>query len=1063
VRKLHGSIISFVTLVIFIINLLPVYAVETGEEFTDTSSMSDEEFFGVWDSETKQWTTIGKINYDYRDNENLRQVKESAKNGDYESAKEFLKEYFAERNADTDPKVSNVSTPTANDIANAELLKEGIFNVGSREIYLASLTMDDNECKNYTMDVTDAVSGSKSVSFILMGRNKEQAVAQFYSKENKDNADKQPALMIKTADNTQHTVYASKDTYVRAGDYSNKNYGGEPLLLVNDSGAPVDDNTYRSYIQFDFSGVSGTITSAVLSLWGKVDSTEPVNKEIMLFKYNNTAWKENDLTFSTINTMVYSWKGVEGGNDWSIPAGADAEYINNLTRFNFVAALVGAHLAEPEGLYDYTLLNLVLDFINDRPASYPRRLETGMRVCDFITAFHYMRSNKYFNGNACTAMLKSIWEHGNYLNEKMTPDSNWGVTETLGLYWVALYFPEFYDSSVWESSVGTRCKNLLEGLLYDDFSYKEPSTHYAGVAFKDFINMVNWANLQNRPAPKELAPYLLGYARFFVDSCFPNDYQTQYGDSDYVERRSTIRPIGRLLNDEQLIYYGSSTKRDSEGNPLPAPKVESVYYPDGKIAVLRTGMTSDSLYMHINNKNYGNHGHPGALGIIAYAYGRPLLIDPGRGSYSNTDLASKWLRESTEAHNTIEINDTAQRRTDNLDPSGLITNPGFDLYEGTTTETEGFEHTRYVFFMKPSFWVVSDIVIPSPSKEDNQNKYQQTWHMLPNADITLDEETAKARSNFNDEIGSNIHIVPADPEKLASEILDGYYSPKENSVENAKYVSYTQQISGTVNFDTLLYPVPKGVTAEPTVSRIDTGVEPHVATALEIKTDKDSPSGYYYLSYEETPTERTFADFSYDGKMVFVQTADDGNVKMVCMVEGSELKTDSNLLVQTSVPVKDLQIQWKENGVHLESNYLKSADGPVEIFIDAPETDAVYVNGQPASFIRSGDHVCVYLNTIGVQWDEKKATVSTTYIRKSAGRPAQPVLCVAFYKMVENVKELIGVRWVSSEDALEVGESAPLYMEIDIPEDVDVIQAFLWDSMNGMKPVYNNITTVPRY
>ena len=335
--------------------------------------------------------------------------------------------------------------------------------------------------------------------------------------------------------------------------------------------------------------------------------------------------------------------------------------------------------------------------------------------------------------------------------------------------------------------------------------------------------------------------------------------------------------------------------------------------------------------------------------------------------------------------------------------------------------------------------------------------------MLPNADITLDEETAKARSNFNDEIGSNIHIVPADPEKLASEILDGYYSAKENSVENAKYVSYTQQTSGTVSFDTLMYPVPKGVTDEPAVNRIDTGVEPYIATALEIKTDKDSPSGYYYLSYEETPTERTFADFSYDGKMAFVQTANDGNVETVCMVEGSELKTGSNLLVQTSVPVKDLQIQWKENGVHLESNYLKSADGPVEIFIDAPETDAVYVNGQPASFIRSGDHVCVYLNTIGVQWDEKKATVSTTYIRKSAGRPAQPVLCVAFYKMVENVKELIGVRWVSSEDALEVGESAPLYMEIDIPEDVDVIQAFLWDSMNGMKPVYNNITTVPRY
>jgi hypothetical protein len=81
----------------------------------------------------------------------------------------------------------------------ADLIGENIFNVGSKEIYLTTFAMDGSEYRDYIIDVTDVIS-------------------------------------------------ASKDTTVSAGVYSNTNYGDEPLLFVRDSGAPVDDNTSRSYI-----------------------------------------------------------------------------------------------------------------------------------------------------------------------------------------------------------------------------------------------------------------------------------------------------------------------------------------------------------------------------------------------------------------------------------------------------------------------------------------------------------------------------------------------------------------------------------------------------------------------------------------------------------------------------------------------------------------------------------------------------------------------------------------------------------------------------------------------
>ena len=64
--------------------------------FTDTSAMSDEEFFGVWDMVSETWKIEGKLNYDY--DPGLAEVERLVKFNSYSLAKDALLQYYKQRN-----------------------------------------------------------------------------------------------------------------------------------------------------------------------------------------------------------------------------------------------------------------------------------------------------------------------------------------------------------------------------------------------------------------------------------------------------------------------------------------------------------------------------------------------------------------------------------------------------------------------------------------------------------------------------------------------------------------------------------------------------------------------------------------------------------------------------------------------------------------------------------------------------------------------------------------------------------------------------------------------------
>jgi endo-1,4-beta-D-glucanase Y len=108
-------------------------------------------------------------------------------------------------------------------------------------------------------------------------------------------------VKIKTASNvTQTTLTATKDAYVRNGEYADIAYGATDATLLSTklNTATTTGFDRQSYIGFDLSSISGTITSAVLKVYGKLEDLRSTNIPVGVYAVSGTTWTEAGLTWN---------------------------------------------------------------------------------------------------------------------------------------------------------------------------------------------------------------------------------------------------------------------------------------------------------------------------------------------------------------------------------------------------------------------------------------------------------------------------------------------------------------------------------------------------------------------------------------------------------------------------------------------------------------------------------------------------------------------------------------------------------------------------------------------
>ena len=97
-------------------------------------------------------------------------------------------------------------------------------------------------------------------------------------------------------------------------------------------------------------------------------------------------------------------------------------------------------------------------------------------------------------------------------------------------------------------------------------------------------------------------------------------------------------------------------------------------FPDGGYHVQRSGWDADARYgvFDCGPLGDGGHGHYDLLSVELFAGGRPLIVDPGRGTYSEAPPnLRRWFR-GTAAHNTVCVDGLDQTPYTRTRPRGPV-------------------------------------------------------------------------------------------------------------------------------------------------------------------------------------------------------------------------------------------------------------------------------------------------------------------------------------------------------------------------------------------------------
>jgi Heparinase II/III-like protein/Heparinase II/III N-terminus len=126
------------------------------------------------------------------------------------------------------------------------------------------------------------------------------------------------------------------------------------------------------------------------------------------------------------------------------------------------------------------------------------------------------------------------------------------------------------------------------------------------------------------------------------------------------------------------------------------------------------------------------HSHADALSLTANVAGAELLIDPGTFTYVG-NLSDRNLFRGTAAHNTVRIDGLDQ--ADAAGPFRWENAPGVRILRWDSSAAEdvaeaecsyrGFEHRRYVRFLRPYALLVVDFI----RGPEGEHLVEQFWHM----------------------------------------------------------------------------------------------------------------------------------------------------------------------------------------------------------------------------------------------------------------------------------------------------------------------------------------------
>ncbi|MCD4823632.1 MAG: heparinase II/III family protein, partial [Phycisphaerae bacterium] len=178
--------------------------------------------------------------------------------------------------------------------------------------------------------------------------------------------------------------------------------------------------------------------------------------------------------------------------------------------------------------------------------------------------------------------------------------------------------------------------------------------------------------------------------------------------AENTKKKKTVKRIRPSGGFSSLWKFGIDTYKQGQKRRVGIPAYTSTELPFAGLFMMRTGWDAQDkflLFDCVSRSSAGGHWHCSALNVDIYAYGRPLIVDPGMRSYSKSSYLDYFRR--VRAHNIIEF--ASKENTQNPKLIRWLRSPGFCLAEGTVQAPVHAKMHRRVLFVGGDYWIVDDL------------------------------------------------------------------------------------------------------------------------------------------------------------------------------------------------------------------------------------------------------------------------------------------------------------------------------------------------------------------
>jgi hypothetical protein len=623
----------------------------------------------------------------------------------------------------------------------------------------------------------------------------------------------------------------------------------------------------------------------------------------------------------------------------------DAKVTWELNRHQHLVTLAKAYRFTGDFRFASELLSQWQHWQRENP--YPRginwasSLEVAFRSLSWLWVYFLLKGTPSITPEFREQWLRAMALSGRhielYLSTYFSPNTHL-LGEAVALFFIGTLCPELRSASRWQQQGWEVVLRESEKQVRPDGFYFEQSTYYHVYALDFLMHADVLASLNDMPFPPGFARKLEQMLDALALLCRAGA-PPRWGDDDggrafdplrnraehlsdplatgaILFNRADFKFLAGGLREETLWLTGETGAAEFDRIEAKQSDMTSVALSDSGLYVMSSGERKLQAIIDAGPHGAlaGGHGHADALSLTVHADERELLGDPGTFEYVSAGDERDQFR-GTAAHNTLRLDRRNQsepkgpfawRHLANVAAERWVTGETFDLFVGNH---DGYSqpgnpaiHRRWVFFRKPKFWLVRDLVVGS-----GQHEIDISWHLNPELSSTNRSEDRFFCSGTK----GGIALFSAEENSWFKTAEEGIWSAAYGSRQPATEIRFTTVTTLPAEFATLLAPIdilPEDVDAQGKLSQFP--ASPGVSAYRFI----DQRDEHYFIFAHEK--RWGFANWISDVEFLYCCRTD-GKLNLLVFCDGTSVEFQGTQIISSPKRVSWCEILNSHGKLHV--------------------------------------------------------------------------------------------------------------------------------------------------